>query len=109
MNYYALTDTAIEQELGRRLRQRRLQKNLTQQELAGATALSVNSVKALEAGKGKLATLIAILRELAALDQLDQFLPDPGISPMQLARDQGRKRQRATGHRRKATTDDGAW
>jgi len=110
MNYYSLTDTAIEIELGRRLREHRLRRNRTQQQLADAVTLSVNSIKALEQGKGKLSTLIAVLRELQLLDQLDNFLPDPGISPLQLARNQGRIRRRATGKRGTATAgEDEPW
>jgi putative transcriptional regulator len=43
---------------------------------------------------------LRVLRALDVLDQLDAFLPDPGISPLQLVRMQGRERQRASGRRR---------
>lgn len=99
MDFYSLTDKAIEDELGRRLRELRLRRNLTQQTLAEATTLSLNTIKALESGRGKLASLIAVLRELQALDDLDSFIPEPGISPMQLAKRQGKPRQRASGQR----------
>lgn len=94
-----MTDLAIAAELGRRIRSLRLRKNLTQQQLAEAVVLSLNSIKSLELGKAKLTTLIAVLRQLGALEQLDQCLPEPAISPLQLARNQGKKRQRATGKR----------
>jgi hypothetical protein len=56
----------------------------------------------LERGKGcGLSSLIEILRALRKLDQLDAFLPDPGISPLQLAKLRGRERQRASGRRTK--------
>lgn len=99
MDFYPLTDKAIEDELGKRLRDLRLRRNLTQQALAEATTLSLNTIKALEAGRGKLASLIAVLRELQALDGLDSFIAEPGISPMQLAKRQGKPRQRASGQR----------
>jgi hypothetical protein len=41
-------------------------------------------------------TLIQILRALNALDEIDSFLPDPGISPLQLAMMRGKERQRAS-------------
>ncbi len=106
-----MTDTAIEAEVGRRLRELRLRQNRTQQALAEAVTLSLNSIKALENGKGKISTLIAVLRELGMLQELDQFLPDPGISPLQLARQQGKKRRRATGSRGGEPNDgqDSAW
>lgn len=99
MDFYSLADNKVEEEIGRRIRVLRLRKNITQQELAGATLLSLNTVKSLEAGKGKLSSLIAVLRELGALDQLDSFILDPLVSPVQLARMQGKTRERASGGR----------
>lgn len=97
MDFYSMTDKAIGAEIGVRLKALRLRRNLTQQQIADATAISLNSVKALEAGKGKLSFLIAVLRELEALDDLNQFLPAPKVSPLELAKQQGKKRQRASG------------
>jgi transcriptional regulator with XRE-family HTH domain len=76
MNLYSLSDKAVARELGNRLRRLRLQKNVTQQDLAEATTLSLNTIKSLETGRGKLATIIAVLRELGALDQLDSLVPE---------------------------------
>lgn len=101
MDFYSMTDKGIGAEVGGRLRALRLRRNQTQQQLAEACALSLNTIKALEAGKGKLSSLIAVLRELNALDGLDQFIPEVSISPLQLAKRQGKKRQRATGTRKK--------
>lgn len=97
MDFYSLSDKAIESELGMRIKSLRLRKNMTQQQLSNATVLSLNSIKALEAGKGKLATFIAVLRELGTLNQLDNFIPEITISPIQLAKRQGKKRLRASG------------
>ncbi|KAG1694658.1 hypothetical protein GQR58_006660 [Nymphon striatum] len=99
-------DKAIEEELGDRLKALRLRKNKTQKELADATTLSLNSIKALEAGRSKLSTLISVLRELDALDQLDNFIPEISISPMQLAKNKGYVRQRASGERLKRESDE---
>jgi len=99
MDYYSLSDKAIALELGERIRSLRLQHNLTQQELAKTSLLSLNVVKALEAGKGKLSSIITVLRVLGQLDQLALFLPEINISPLQLAKTQGRVRKRASGLR----------
>lgn len=101
MDFYTLSDNGILQELGQRLRVLRLRKNISQKELATATQLSLNTIKSLESGQGKLASLIAVLRELGALDQLDNLIPDLAISPLQLAKQQGKQRARASGARRK--------
>jgi putative transcriptional regulator len=101
MDYYSMTDKGIGQEFGRRIRSLRLRRNLTQQQVADKAALSPNAIKSLESGKGKLLTFIAVLRELGALDALDNVIPEPSISPLQLARQQGKNRQRASGRRLK--------
>tara|TARA_R110002096_G_scaffold188467_2_gene368373 strand:- start:8924 stop:9250 length:327 start_codon:yes stop_codon:yes gene_type:complete len=106
MDYYSLTDSAIEAEIGSRLKALRLRRNITQQALADATGLSVTAIKGIEGGGGRLATLIAVLRALGALDQLENFIPEVTISPLQLARRKGIARQRATGRRGKKDEDD---
>lgn len=99
-----MTDQAILAEIGDRFRDLRLRKNLTQRELAERTALSVTAIKSLEAGRTRLQTAVAVLRELGQLDELDRFIAPPVISPIQLAKLGGRKRERATGSRGKRDT-----
>lgn len=104
MDFYSLSDKVVEQELGSRIRALRLRRNITQQQLAEATTISLNTIKSLESGRGKLATLIAVLRELGALDNLDSFIPEISISPLQLAKRQGRVRERASAYRGQIST-----
>jgi len=106
MDFYSLSDKGIQAELGRRIKALRLRKNLTQKELAQAAALSLNAIKSVESGRGKLSTLIAVLRELGALDHLDKFIPEISISPLQLAKMQGKERERASGKRLKVKSQD---
>ena len=101
MDLYSLSDKGIEKELGDRIRALRLRKNVTQKELAEATMLSLNVIKSLESGRGKLSSLVAVLRELGALDHLNSFIPESTISPIQLARMRGKGRERASGERLK--------
>lgn len=96
MDFYVLSDLAILEELGARLKALRLRKNITQEQLAERSLLSLNTIKSLELGKGKLSSLIIILRELEALNTLDDFIPDLKISPIQLAKLQGKRRLRAS-------------
>lgn len=96
MDPYELSDKNLAAIIGSRLKALRLRKNISQQELAQSVLLSLNSIKALEQGKGKISSLIAVLRALGALAELDQFIPDISVSPIQLAKMQGKKRQRAT-------------
>jgi putative transcriptional regulator len=85
IDYYTASDSVILAALGERIRGLRLRKNITQEALAERTLLSVGTIKSLEAGKGKLSTLVAVLRELGALEQLDQFIPPITISPLRMA------------------------
>lgn len=110
MDFYTLSDKAIEKELGQRIKALRLRKNITQKELAKLTTLSLNVIKFIESGRGKLSSFIAVLRELGALDHLDSFIPETLISPVQLAKMQGKVRERASGVRLKdKPEDDVAW
>jgi transcriptional regulator with XRE-family HTH domain len=78
-----LSNPQIEQELGKRLKNRRLDLNLSQEQIAIRSGLSRRTITAIEHGEGStLTTLIALLRALNALDTLESFLPDPGISPI---------------------------
>ena len=102
MDYYSLSDQAIEEEIGSRIKSLRLRKNITQKTLSELTALSYATIQRLEYGSGSsLSTLIAVLRELASLDEIGNFIPPISVSPLQLAKMQGRKRQRASGKRLK--------
>ncbi len=106
MNFSAMTDPAILAELGRRLRRLRLNRDVTQIDLAARAGVSRSVVQSIERGDdATLGSLLRVLRALGALDQLDAFLPDPGISPLQLARLRGRRRQRASGSRGSARGD----
>jgi transcriptional regulator with XRE-family HTH domain len=96
MDFYSMTDEAVLTDLGQRFRALRLRKNLTQDELARRSAMSVTAIKSLESGRTRLATAIAVLRELGQLEALDQFIPEPAVSPMQVAKLGGKKRQRAS-------------
>jgi len=92
---------AILLEIGRRIQQERLNQNLSQAELSRKAGVSRKTMTNLETGEGcSLVTLLSVLRGLGRLDQLDTFLPDPGISPIELAKLQGKVRKRATGKRK---------
>lgn len=104
-----LSNLQIEQELGRRIKKRRLERNLSQAEVAKRSGLSRRTVTAIENGEGStLATLVALLRALNALDTLEDFLPDPGISPMAQLRLQEEPRKYAS-KPRKAKTPQTPW
>lgn len=97
MDFQSMSDRAILREIGLRLRRRRLEKNISQQDLAKTAGLNRTTVSEFERGKSaSTLTLVQVLRALAALDELEAFLPDPGPSPLELARLKGRERRRAS-------------
>lgn len=107
IDYYTASDSRITQELGNRLRTLRLRKNITQVELAERTLIAVGTIKSLEKGKGKLSSLIAVLRELGSLEQLDNLIPPITLSPIQIAEANlktptARVRARATSRKEKS-------
>ena len=77
------SNSQIEEELGKRLKKRRLEMNLSQEEIAERSGLARRTITSIENGEGStLTTLIAMLRALDALDTLESFLPDTGPSPI---------------------------
>lgn len=105
MELYAHSDKQLQRMLGERIKQLRLQRNVTQQALSEALNVSLSTIKALEKGRSKLATFIAVLRELDALDKLHDLLEGEPISPRQLAKLRGKTRIRASVKHRKSDNE----
>lgn len=92
----SLSDSVVLKELGERLAQTRLERNLSQERLAAEAGVSKATVERLEAGEPvKSTSLIRILRALGRLEALDQLLPEPLPSPIERIHLRGRRRQRA--------------
>lgn len=103
MSFYHHTDTEIAEILASRIKQYRLensQRSLTQKEMGERTGLSRDTIQRLEkSGRVSVPVLIAVLRELGLLDNLEILVPEkPPVSPIAAARQQEEmksKRQRA--------------
>lgn len=97
MNWKRMTDHAITKEIGTRIKGHRLQKNISQQSLAKKAGLSDYTLQKIEYGENtSLKSLIAVLRVLNLLDQIEQFIPRPNVSPIDLLKLEGKKRERAS-------------
>jgi transcriptional regulator with XRE-family HTH domain len=95
-----LTDGAVLAELGTRLERARLDRNLTQRELAAESGVQRKVVQRIEAGEPvKVTSLIRVLRALGLLEALDQLVPEPTPSPIDLLKLHGKNRKRASGRR----------
>jgi len=99
MNFEAMTDQAVAAEIGQRIDQLRLERNLTQQQLADAVGLSRVSYARLVAGQAKLKNVIAVLRALDQLVLVENFVPAVVFSPMEQLKMKGKQRQRASSSR----------
>lgn len=82
---------------------------MTQSEVAKAIGINRRLVMNAEKGKAQLEVFVAILVALNLTDHLELFLPKQQISPIQLARLQGRQRQRASGQKNLDKEDKSEW
>ncbi len=94
-----MTDEALLKLVGERLAGLRLARNLTQHQLADQAGLGLRTVQRLELGAAatQLSGFIRVCRVLGLVDNLETFIPEPAASPMAQLKQQGRRRQRATG------------
>ena len=72
MDVYAQTNDAIMRQVGSKLKELRIEKNMKQAELADASGVSVFTISSVENGRAtSLLTIIQLLRALEHLDFLD--------------------------------------
>ena len=95
-NWYNLSDIAIASQLGRFLRQIRLEQNLTQENLAVKAGLSRSAIYELENGKcaTSLITIIQVLRTLEHLHLFDTWEPADEDKTSKMAKVPGKIRLR---------------
>lgn len=104
------SDRATLEELGNRLSRYRLNRNLTQGALAGEAGLSLRTVIRIEQGESvQFTSIIRVLRALGLLANLDAFVPEPPVSPIQQASMRGKRRQRASSPREERTGRKEPW
>lgn len=97
-----MSDSAIITEIGGLIRRIRLQKNITQQQLADQVGLYRSTISEMENGRASsLLSFIQVLRGLEKLETLHSLAEIPPISPLKLARKekQSRKRASVTNHK----------
>ena len=74
-------------QIGSKLKELRIEKNMKQKELADAAGVSVFTISSIENGKTtSLLTVIQLLRALEHLDYLDSFFQEESMSPVAYAR-----------------------
>lgn len=115
MDIYSLTDTLIQQHIGKKIKALRLRQNITQANLAEDAQVSLSSVKKIEKGQiGLFDNLIRILRVLGKLDSLQQLVEEEEMSPNEyyefVNKTKKKGRQRAKSLKKKINdNEDSEW
>jgi transcriptional regulator with XRE-family HTH domain len=94
---FNLTDEGVLRELGGRLARARLEKNLTQIQLAEQAGISKSTLQRLEAGEvaTQLSGFVRVCRALGLIERFDSLLPEAVPGPMAQLKKRGKARQRA--------------
>ena len=87
MDLYIQTNDAIMRQIGSKLKELRIERNMKQTELADASGVSVFTISSVENGKAtSLLIIIQLLRALEHLDYLETFFQEEAISPIAYAK-----------------------
>lgn len=102
-DWYGMGDNAILKELAGFIKQLRLKKNYKQNELAEKAGVHRVTLSEFENGERNISllTFIELLRALNELELLETFKVQTTISPLQMAKLESKKRQRASSPRTK--------
>ena len=85
MDLSFLTPPELQKKLGEQLRALRLNRNLSQRQVAEKGGLSLRTLINLEAGAGSsLDSFVRVLKALEATDAIAMLVPEPRVSPLAL-------------------------
>lgn len=106
-----ISDEEILTELGKRLTDDRLARNLTQAALAEEAGVSKRTVERLESGEvaTQLSGFVRVCRALGLLERFDTLVPEATPGAMDQLNSQGRRRQRASRSKRAGTGTPKEW
>ena len=96
-NWVSMTDSALIGVIGSYIKHRRLEQEKTQEQTAHDAGVNRSTLVQIENGESiTLSSLIQILRALDLLHLMDSFTIEDKISPIQYAKLQEKRRQRAS-------------
>jgi len=94
-NWIAMADPEIVNEICQAVKQMRINKNISQQQIADIAGLDRTTISRMESGRAvNLLTLVQVLRALDKLDILNVFKAEQVISPIKLMKEEEKKRKR---------------
>ena len=100
----------VELALCERLRDIRLSRNMTQQQIAQEAGVSLRTIGRMENGEGvSLNTFIRVLAALGIHQNLETLLPDHTVRPMERIALSGSERKRASGKRSEQEQTGWSW
>jgi transcriptional regulator with XRE-family HTH domain len=109
-NFLLLDDKAILNEIGARISQHRINRQLSQARLAEQAGVSKRTVERIESGgSAQMSSMIRVFRVLDLLPGLDAMIPETGPRPMDILKLEGKKRQRAYSSRGKVIDKETKW
>lgn len=105
-----MSDQAILEEIGLRISRYRLNKNMTQKQLAQKSGVSLPTIQRAEKGTSvQMLNLVCILRALHLINNIDSLIPGMAASPIQKSLMKGKDRKRASGTETKSDKTDWTW
>lgn len=106
-----MNDATLLRELGERLAHARLERNLTQAELAEQAGVAKRTVERLESGEvaAQLSGFLRVCRVLGLLDRFDALIPEAKPSPMMMLKMKGKIRRRASSRKSQEAKRNRLW
>ena len=105
---YALSDPAILTQIGQKLKEARIEQNISQKSLADSSGLSTFSISQMENGHNtSLLSLIMVLRALHRLDIFEGLFREKPVSPVALSEYMKKNPQRQRAYNTNATAEKG--
>jgi transcriptional regulator with XRE-family HTH domain len=98
------SDEFLLRDLGAKLTRARLERNLTQAQMAAQAGIALRTLGRIERGSGAavVSAFIRVCRVLGLVERFMAIVPDQVPSPMEQLKLRGRQRRRATGRRGRA-------
>ncbi|MFI3261345.1 MAG: helix-turn-helix domain-containing protein [Rikenellaceae bacterium] len=107
MNIHIKTDHSIVEQIGKKIKELRLEQNITQAELRKRSGVSVRRIIDVEKGYNcTLLVLVQLLRALDAFYLIELFFAEKEISPIEYAKLMDSKKERQRARRRKLDNID---